>query len=110
MAQVLAGPRCGTVLVIDQRDAVGGAGESKGDDVTDNNVSGNNHEESANNKPQWRMAFALDKDLLHGTSSRCATFTSNPLIDKSDHERSEVFEIMNMEIWVGLHVALLILT
>lgn len=51
---------------------------------------------------EWGMALALDKDLLRGTSSRCSTFASNPLIDRSRHEGSEVFEIMNMEIWVGL--------
>ena len=50
---------------------------------------------------EWGMALALDKDLLFGTSSRCATFASNPLIDSSRHEGSEVFEIMNIEIWVG---------
>ncbi len=48
----------------------------------------------------WGMALALDKDLLRGTSSRCATFGSNPLIDKSRDEGSDVFSIMNMEIWV----------
>eukprot|EP00581_Thalassiosira_minuscula_P019103 CAMPEP_0183730774 /NCGR_PEP_ID=MMETSP0737-20130205/33649_1 /TAXON_ID=385413 /ORGANISM="Thalassiosira miniscula, Strain CCMP1093" /LENGTH=800 /DNA_ID=CAMNT_0025963355 /DNA_START=158 /DNA_END=2560 /DNA_ORIENTATION=+ len=48
---------------------------------------------------QWGMALALDKELLRGTSSRCATFSSNSLIDQSQHQGSEVFEIMNMEIW-----------
>jgi len=36
---------------------------------------------------------------MRGTSSRCATFSSSPLIDKARREGSEVFEIMNMEIW-----------
>ena len=48
---------------------------------------------------QWGMALALDKDLLKGTSSRCATFASTPLIDKSHAD--EVFEIMNIELWVS---------
>ena len=48
---------------------------------------------------QWGMALALDKDLLFGTSTRCATFGSSPLI-RSESE-SEVFEILNMEIWVS---------
>ena len=42
----------------------------------------------------WGMSIALDNELLHGTSSRCATFASNPL-----NRNSEVFEIMNIEIW-----------
>ncbi|KAL7483844.1 hypothetical protein ACHAW6_009487 [Cyclotella cf. meneghiniana] len=61
---------------------------------------GNKGENSANiDGPQWGMALALDKDLLFGTSSRCATFGSNPLIDRSSDFDSHVFEIMNMEIW-----------
>lgn len=51
---------------------------------------------------QWGMALALDKELLNGTSSCCATFDSNPLIDSARHEGSGVFQIMNMEIWVSL--------
>jgi len=42
----------------------------------------------------WGMSIALGNELLHGTSSRCATFDSNPL-----NRKSEVFEIMNIEIW-----------
>ena len=73
-------------------------GKNKENDTNDRNK--NNNEKSA--KLQWGMALALDKDLLRGTSSRCATFASNPLIDRSHYEGSEVFEIMNMEIWVGV--------
>mmetsp|Transcript_14031 Transcript_14031/g.30461 ORF Transcript_14031/g.30461 Transcript_14031/m.30461 type:complete len:100 (+) Transcript_14031:2-301(+) len=61
----------------------GGAGESKEGDPD----------------MQWGMALALDKELLRGTSSPCATFASNPLFDKSRNEGLDVFEIMNMEIW-----------
>ena len=67
-------------------------------------VGGGNPEAEEENKEddtaiQWGMALALDKDLLKGTSSRCATFASTPLIDNADE--SEVFEIMNIEIWVS---------
>ncbi|KAL3778915.1 hypothetical protein HJC23_009835 [Cyclotella cryptica] len=48
---------------------------------------------------QWGMALALDKDLLYGTSSRCATFDSDPMVQRSSGFGSQVFEIMNMEIW-----------
>lgn len=63
--------------------------------------SGRSHAnpEEKDDAVQWGMALALDKDLLRGTSSRCATFSSNPLIGGSCEEGSEVFEIMNMEIW-----------
>lgn len=47
----------------------------------------------------WGMALALDKDLFYGSSSRCATFDSKPLIDRARKEGSEAFEVMNMEIW-----------
>ena len=63
------------------------------------NKEGNDDDSGTNT--EWGMALALDRDLLRGTSSRCATFASNPLIDRSRHENSDVFEIMNMEIWVG---------
>ena len=58
-------------------------------------------EEAKSEAVEWGMALALDRDLLRGTSSRCATFASDPLIDKSRHEGSDVFEIMNIEIWVS---------
>lgn len=49
----------------------------------------------------WGMALALDKDLMRGTSNRCATFGSGPLIDRRQNNGAGVFEIMNMEIWVS---------
>lgn len=52
-----------------------------------------------NDRVQWGMALALDKDLLYGTSTRCATFASTTL--NSRDSESKVFEIMNMEIWVS---------
>jgi hypothetical protein len=55
--------------------------------------------EEDSNKIEWGMALALDKDLLFGTSSRCATFGSTPLNGKETE--SKVFEIVNMEIWVS---------
>ena len=58
----------------------------------------NQSDEPCDDAIQWGMALALDKDLLFGTSSRCATFGSNPLIGGPDAD-SEVFEIVNMEIW-----------
>ena len=66
-----------------------GGGEPDHDE--EGQISGENKENSG---VQWGMALALDKDLLHGTSSRCATFSSGALISKD-----EVFEIMNIEIW-----------
>ena len=58
----------------------------------------NSSDEPCDDPIQWGMALALDKDLLFGTSTRCATFGSNPLIGGPDAD-SKVFEIMNMEIW-----------
>ena len=56
--------------------------------------------EEDGDKIEWGMALALDKDLLFGTSSRCATFGSTPLNGKETESR--VFEIINIEIWVRL--------
>lgn len=55
--------------------------------------------ENDTNDNTWGVALALDKDLCRGTSCRCATFASNPLMESS--HGSDVFEIMNMEIWVS---------
>ena len=80
-------------------------GGGKPDDVVEyvNEYRNGNEEKviASNDGVQWGMAFALDKDLLRGTSSRCATFGSIPLIDGSSEFESHVFEIMNMEIWVS---------
>lgn len=62
----------------------------------------NKNDES--NAVQWGMALALDADLLYGTSSRCATFGSDPLVDRSQDTESEVFEILNLEIWVSITI------
>jgi len=44
----------------------------------------------------WGFGLALDRDLLHGTSSHCATFGSPPL--SHIHDVSP-FEIVNIEVW-----------
>lgn len=81
-----------------------GGGEPD-DDVLNNaeKYRQRNSEMDSDEKPdaglQWGMALALDKDLLFGTSTRCATFGSSPLIGSESD--SEVFEILNMEIWVS---------
>lgn len=77
-----------------------GGGEPEVQDDVMQARGGETKETDANSEENvslWGMALALDKDLMRGTSSRCATFDSNPLIDRSRHEG--VFEIMNMEIW-----------
>lgn len=77
-----------------------GGGEPEIDDMLVRDAAGDSEESKSSDEGlEWGMAFALDDDLLHGTSSRCATFDSNPLIDRSRNEGSEVFEVMNMEIW-----------
>jgi hypothetical protein len=80
-----------------------GGGEPD-DDVFQNlekYCEGNNDVEidGYNEEVQWGMALALDKDLLYGTTSHCATFGSGPLNNKDGD--SKVFEIVNMEIWVS---------
>ncbi|KAL9190099.1 hypothetical protein ACHAXT_007310 [Thalassiosira profunda] len=70
-----------------------------GNPETDEWQGGGHSEEKKEEEIEWGMALALDRDLLRGTSSRCATFGSSPLIDQTRHASSEVFEIMNMEIW-----------
>jgi len=60
-------------------------------------IGGEEREENGSNL-QWGMSLALDKELLRGTSSRCATFGSDPLISNR-RKISNVFEITNMEIW-----------
>jgi hypothetical protein len=82
-----------------------GGGEPAEDDFenVERHHYGNEEKSNSNNDGlQWGMALALDKDLLYGTSSRCATFGSNPLIDRASDFDSHVFEIMNMEIWVSV--------
>ena len=41
----------------------------------------------------WGFGLAIDRDLLHGTTSHCATFGSPPLSHTSP------FEIVNLEVW-----------
>lgn len=65
------------------------------DGSADTKNDNDNHDEI-----EWGMALALDKDLLLGTSTRCATFASTPLNGRDSD--SKTFEIMNMEIWVSL--------
>ncbi len=59
-------------------------------------------------KEQWGMSIALDKDLLRGTSSKCATFGgSPPLIRSARNDGSSIFEVMNMEVWVSFTILLI---
>jgi len=75
----------------------GGDPEMDVEEKVQDGIGGKEREEIDSNL-QWGMSLALDKELLRGTSSRCATFGSDPLIDNR-HTRSDVFEITNMEIW-----------
>jgi len=55
---------------------------------------------NATAKEHWGMSIALDKDLLHGTSTKCATFGGScALIGSARNDGSSVFEVMNMEVW-----------
>lgn len=47
--------------------------------------------------PVYGFGLAIEKDLLYGTSSHCATFTSPPLSLK--HSDGSPFEIVNLEVW-----------
>jgi hypothetical protein len=52
--------------------------------------------EKKDDKIVWGFGLAIDRDLLHGTSSHCATFRSPPLSHIHD---SSPFEIVNIEVW-----------
>lgn len=45
----------------------------------------------------WGFGLAIQGDMLSGTSSPCATFSSPGL--SLDHPNGELFEIINMELW-----------
>jgi TLD len=64
----------------------GGAPTSEKKDETD-----------AEDESQYGFGIAIDRLLLHGTSSHCATFGSPPL--SKLHQDGSPFEIMNLEVW-----------
>lgn len=66
-------------------------------------VGGGEPREPKESSVPWGAALALDRDLLHGVSSRCATFASDPIVESSPQEHDAVFEIVNMEIWASQH-------
>eukprot|EP00978_Attheya_sp_CCMP212_P043300 scaffold280108_cov44-Attheya_sp.AAC.1 len=45
----------------------------------------------------YGFGLGIESDLLHGTSSSCATFGSPPL--SFEHPDGSPFEIVNMEVW-----------
>ncbi|KAL7466701.1 hypothetical protein ACHAXS_006988 [Conticribra weissflogii] len=45
----------------------------------------------------YGFGLALDENLLHGTSSPCATFGNSGLVNSSDG--GELFDVMNLEVW-----------
>jgi hypothetical protein len=47
------------------------------------------------------FAFSLENDLLVGTTSRCTTFQSPPLVSGSGShpDQSQVFEVAGLEVW-----------
>jgi TLD len=47
--------------------------------------------------PSFGFGIAIDRQLLHGTSSHCATFGSPPL--SQYHPDASPFELMNLEVW-----------
>ena len=46
---------------------------------------------------EYGFGLAIEKELLYGTSSSCATFASPPL--SLEHRDGSPFEIVNMEVW-----------
>jgi hypothetical protein len=48
-------------------------------------------------EPSFGFGIAIDRQLLHGTSSHCATFGSPPL--SRYHPDGSPFEILNLEVW-----------
>lgn len=46
---------------------------------------------------EYGFGLAIDKELLYGTSSSCATFSSPPL--SIEHKDGSPFEIVNLEVW-----------
>mmetsp|Transcript_7399 Transcript_7399/g.16137 ORF Transcript_7399/g.16137 Transcript_7399/m.16137 type:complete len:612 (+) Transcript_7399:171-2006(+) len=46
----------------------------------------------------YGFGLALDENLLHGTTSPCATFGNGNLINSSS-ESGETFDVMNLEVW-----------
>jgi hypothetical protein len=47
--------------------------------------------------PAYGFGLSIEKDLLYGTSSHCATFSSPPL--SLHHSDGSPFEIVNLEVW-----------
>jgi hypothetical protein len=45
----------------------------------------------------YGFGLAIERELLHGTSSHCATFSSPPL--SLSHQDGSPFEIVNIEMW-----------
>mmetsp|Transcript_16515 Transcript_16515/g.34540 ORF Transcript_16515/g.34540 Transcript_16515/m.34540 type:complete len:619 (-) Transcript_16515:136-1992(-) len=45
----------------------------------------------------YGFGLALDENLLHGTSSPCATFGNSGLVNSSNG--GELFDVMNLEVW-----------
>lgn len=63
-------------------------------------VGGGTAEEKKNDDAsttEYGFGLVIEKDLLYGTSSRCATFASPPL--SLEHNDGSPFEIVNMEVW-----------
>lgn len=46
---------------------------------------------------EYGFGLAIEKDLLYGTSTSCATFSSPPL--SQEHRDGSPFEIVNLEVW-----------
>lgn len=46
---------------------------------------------------QYGFGLALDENLLHGTTSPCATFGNSNLVNGSGD--GETFDVMNLEVW-----------
>ena len=45
----------------------------------------------------YGFGLALDENLLHGTTSPCATFGNSNLVDASGS--GEIFDVVNLEVW-----------
>ncbi len=53
--------------------------------------------DDAESTTEYGFGFAIEKELLYGTSSSCATFSSPPL--SIVHKDGSPFEIVNLEVW-----------
>lgn len=69
----------------------------EGDEPRDLPPQSNETTTNINKVDKGGFGLAIDADLLRGTSSPCATFSSPPL--SREHADGSPFEIVNLEVW-----------